>query len=128
MALKIDPGLLRACAAYLAHASTYRASALEGEALALLRRDARGVAADRGWSGPSCTPPDELTDAITQEHLDAITRFGITPRKGQAPGVQATARAILAATPRMVIWWCEELGEPLSQPAIERWLRKERAR
>ena len=116
--LDLDPDLLRACAAYLAHADAY---CLDGDGqMALLRDHARSVVATRGFSAQHFTPPDKACDELTHAHIEAIRRRGrlvsfclnVSTGKTQevSAGVVPIARAILDATPSMLAWWCSNLG------------------
>ena len=117
----LHPDLLRACAAYLAHADVY---SLDGDGqMALLREDARSspIPSSPAISRPARPSPktavyhvprsDAACDELTHAHLTAIRKHGRFARtRGGAPvGVVATARAILDATPSMLRWWCGRL-------------------
>jgi hypothetical protein len=106
-ATPLDPDLLRACAAYIAHAYVYH---LDGEGeLEALRPEARPVAVSRAWPD---VPTREDVDALTREHLGAIRHHGRAERPGRAVvGSVATAQAILDAPPVLLAWWCRTLAE-----------------
>lgn len=125
--MKINPDLLLACAAYIA-GDVYDTEI----ALDLLRRDAllagRMAVLHDGRDSRLITPTDSEADAITQAHVDAIYAHAATkiePFDDPWAMSRMVARAILRATPGMIVWWCEVLGkesaacEPASEPVSE---------
>ena len=121
--MTLHPDLLRACAAYLAHADAY---SLDGDGqMALLREDARtelqrqvepwrGVTRDdmERYQSELGSVRDADCDELTHAHLAVIRTYGriARTRGGSAVGVVATALAILDATPAMLRRWCDRLS------------------
>jgi hypothetical protein len=101
-ATKLDPDLLRACAACLANVVAYPPG--DGQLAAALREDARATEE----FGDSVT--DEWLDELTLAHLTAVRGYG-KRRRPTSVGTKTTARAILDATPSMLRWWCDRLVE-----------------
>lgn len=126
MTAKLDHGLLRACAAYLAHAHVYCLD--EAGALSILRPTAVRVrchgpvdfeATERNFGAEQADKLRAECDELTRLHLEAIRRYGTTERTvpgvirgSRVTGVEATARAILDAPPGLLAWWCERLRPP----------------
>ena len=118
--MKLDPKLLRACAAYLAHVDAYsldsndqvRAAAARTQ-LALLRKDARWALQRRGALLGGSERRDayehadnqNVCDELTHAHLEAIRRHA---RRALTARKSCVARAILDASENMLAWWCEE--------------------
>ena len=108
--ITIDPMLLRACAAYLAHADAYAFE--EGES-ACVKRMLRPIAIRTLYDLDLTIATDAkaAADGLTQYHLDRIYAYVAGPlHRDDEPGgakVRAVARAILDAP--MLSWWCETL-------------------
>lgn len=98
--MKLYPELLRACAAYLAHDHVYECTTEDTFKMFGKLASQLDVWGDEG----------DARDLVTA-HIDAIRRYGrARPHGVTAKGVEATARAILDATPSMLAWWCERLA------------------
>lgn len=101
----IDPELLLACAAYLAHADAYVFEPGDS-VLAMLRPIAEMVSdGDEPLS-------IEQADALTKMHLDRILNYVAGPlghhEEPGVPKLRAVARAIIDSPD--LDWWCRRLG------------------
>lgn len=105
--MKLHPDLLRACAAYLAHADAYCLDS--DDQMALLRCDARRALESRRIRDVIARAlAVDAVDELTHAHLEAIRRHArLLKSVGHQPAV---ARAILDATPTMLEWWCARLA------------------
>lgn len=122
--MTIHPDLLKACAAYLAHADIYDLD--EAGALELFRPTAAALVANRAVDVDEHERqwPDfdirSKADALTRAHLDAIKSYAIKQvertKTGRAARAEIPRRiakvtfAIFDATPAMLAWWCETLA------------------
>ena len=112
---KLHPDLLRACAAYLAHADAYCLDS--DDQMALLRETGRPFADAEEFEGRNpenalIVPPptDRACDEFTHAHIEAIRRARSAYERCDRGAIKAVAHAILDATPAMLAWWCERLG------------------